>query len=182
MRILVDMDGVLADFENGFLKNWQEKYPDQTFIPLAERNIFYVSDQYPETVRSLVFSVLCAPEFFRSLEPIPGSLEALKEMKRLGHEVFICTSPLGEYQHCVLEKFEWVDEHLGPGWVSKIILTNDKTIVSADILIDDRPDIQGVAIPNWEHILYDQPYNRSGTTRRRLTWQNWQSVLLAPQA
>ena len=95
----------------------------------------------------------------------------------MGHQVFLCTSPLSEYQNCVLEKYEWVDEHLGPEWVDQIVLTRDKTIVYGDVLIDDRPQIDGAATPTWEHILYDQPYNRTETSKRRLTWANWRSVL-----
>ena len=37
MIILVDMDDVLADFDGGFLLKWREKYPDEFFIPMSER-------------------------------------------------------------------------------------------------------------------------------------------------
>jgi 5'-nucleotidase len=77
----------------------------------------------------------------------------------------------------VLEKYEWVDQHLGLAWVDRIVLTRDKTLVNGDILIDDRPQIEGAAKPTWEHVLYDQPYNRSETGKRRLTWANWRTVL-----
>jgi 5'-nucleotidase len=177
MRILVDMDGVLADFESAFLTDWQRQHPEKAFVPLDARTTFYLNEQYPQELREFVFSIYCAPKFFRQLAPIPGGAQALTEMQRLGYEVFICTSPLEIYENCVLEKFQWVDEHLGHSWIRQLVLTSDKTLVRADILIDDKPVISGVETPNWEHILYDQPYNRSDTTKRRLTWQNWKSVL-----
>lgn len=40
-------------------------------------------------------------------------------------------------------QFEWIDKHLGPEWLDKIVLTKDKTMVNGHILIDDRPNIKG---------------------------------------
>jgi 5'-nucleotidase len=177
MRLLVDMDSVLADWEKGFLEIWRELYPDRPHIPLEQRTTFSPKDQYPPEYRESIVAIQHAPGFFQSLEPIPGGLEAIQTIHDLGHEVFICTSPLSNYRHCVLEKYEWVDQHLGKEWVRRIILTKDKTLIRADCLIDDKPVIAGVDVPCWEHILYDQPYNRSETQKRRLTWQNWRSVL-----
>jgi 5'-nucleotidase len=178
MRILVDMDGVLADFEGGFLKLWKQAYPHKPYIPVENRNVFYITDQYPQEWRADIHQIFTQPNFFRNLEPIPGGREALSVMKALGLEVFICTSPLEEYRHCVLEKYEWVNEYLGPEWIEKIILTRDKTLVNADILIDDRPELPGVDTPTWEHILFEAAYNDNLPEKRRLNWQSWRSVLL----
>lgn len=104
-------------------------------------------------------------------------LEALTEMSEKSKEVFICTNPLSKYENCVLEKYRWVDDHLGKEWIKRIIVTKDKTIIRGDILIDDKPEIKGVETLSWEHIIFTQPYNLSVNSKRRLTWQNWKSVL-----
>ena len=177
MRILVDMDGVIADFDGEFIKRWRERYPDKFYVPMEKRMEFYVKDDYPEELNPLVVEILLEPSFFREIMPMEGAKEALLEMESMGHEVFICTSPLSTYKNCVLEKFEWVDQLLGPEWVKRIVLTKDKTIVKADVLIDDKPEITGVEpVPGWEHILYDRPYNRN-VNKKRLTWKTWKAVL-----
>ena len=177
MRILIDMDGVISDFDGEFLKRWRTRYPDKLYIPMEERTEFYVKTQYPEELKPLVAEILLEPGFFREMMPMDGAKEALLEMESMGLEVFICTSPLSTYKNCVLEKFEWVDQFLGPEWVKRIILTKDKTLVKGDYLIDDKPEITGVdALPVWEHIVYDRPYNK-GANKRRLTWENWKGVL-----
>jgi 5'-nucleotidase len=110
--------------------------------------------------------------------PVPGAKEALEEMQARGFEVFICSSPLDTYNNCVLEKYEWIEKVLGPTWVKQIILTKDKTIIKGDFLIDDKPLITGVQDPpEWEHIVFDRPYNR-GANRRRITWNNWREVIV----
>ena len=176
MRILVDMDGVIADFDGEFIKRWRERYPDQFYIPMHERTLFYVKDQYPQEVHPQLLEILQEPGFFREMMPMPGAREALSEMNTLGLEVFLCTSPFSPYQNCVLEKYQWVENYLGARWTDRIILTKDKTLVRGDILIDDKPHITGADVPTWEHILYDRPYNK-GVDKRRLTWENWKDVL-----
>lgn len=178
MRILIDMDGVIADFDSEFLRRWRERYPDKFYVPLAERTTFYVKEQYPDELKPLASEIIWEPGFFRDMMPVDGGREALFEMNKMGFEVYICTSPLSTYKNCVLEKFEWVDKVLGSQWVDRILLTKDKTLIKADYLIDDKPNITGVEdMPSWEHIVYDCPYNR-GVNKRRITWENWKDVLV----
>jgi 5'-nucleotidase len=179
MRVLIDMDGVIADFERGFLERWKHKHPDKPYVPLEQRNTFFILQQYPPEFRDLIREVFRTPGFFRDLPAIPGGAEALVDMAANGIEVFICTTPFRDYRNCVLEKYEWVDRHLGGKWVERIILTPDKTIVDADYLIDDKPTITGGANPRWTHILYDDARNRSEAGRKRLTWDSWKPVMLA---
>lgn len=172
------MDGVIADFDSEFLRRWRERYPDKFYVPLAERTTFYVKEQYPDELKPLASEIIWEPGFFRDMMPVDGGREALFEMNKMGFEVFICTSPLSTYKNCVLEKFEWVDKVLGSQWVDRLLLTKDKTLIKADYLIDDKPNITGVEdMPSWEHIVYDCPYNR-GVNKRRITWENWKDVLV----
>lgn len=181
MRILVDMDGVVTDFDGEFLQRWRKHHPEKFYIPIEERTLFYVKDQYPDELKPLVQDILLESTFFSEMLPMPGAKEALEEMVARGYEVFICSSPLSTYGNCVLEKYKWVEEFLGPAWVKRIILTKDKTIVKADYLIDDKPEVTGAEKnPGWEHILYDRPYNR-GINKKRITWENWKEILLSSQ-
>jgi 5'-nucleotidase len=180
VRILVDMDGVLSDYEGGFLRRWRDEYPDAPFVRLSDRTTFYIADQYGEDARPLVRRIVLEPGFISGLQPIHGSVSALNAMDLAGFEVYICSSPLSEYRNCVSEKYEWIEKHLGGSWVDRMIVTKDKTLIKADILIDDKPSVCGVEDPPpWEHIVYDQPYNRQEVGKRRLTWNTWEAVLMA---
>ncbi|MGH0147215.1 UNVERIFIED_CONTAM: hypothetical protein FKN15_052797 [Acipenser sinensis] len=108
VRVLVDMDGVLADFEGALLRKYRERYPREAFIELSERRGFLARDQYRQISPELgpkLSSVYESPGFFLDLKPIPGAIEAMKEMSNLRNtEVFLCTSPILQYEHCVQEK------------------------------------------------------------------------------
>jgi 5'-nucleotidase len=181
MHILVDMDGVLADFEGHFLALWREAHPDEPYIPPEERTSFWLVEQYPEELHQRMWDIMLAPGFFAEIPPVPGGLEAVGEMLTLGHEVHICSSPLLGNPTCASDKYAWIERHLDRDWAARLILSSDKTIVEGDVLIDDRPDPEagGARTPTWTHIVFDHPYNRSVPEKPRLDWGNWKEILFS---
>ncbi|XP_055992707.1 5'(3')-deoxyribonucleotidase, mitochondrial [Sorex fumeus] len=181
------MDGVLADFEGGFLRKFRARFPELPYIALEDRRGFWLSEQYGRLRPGLsekAMSIWQSENFFLDLDPLPGAIEAVKEMASLENtHVLICTSPIKMYKYCPYEKYAWVEKHLGTDFLEHIVLTHDKTVVSADLLIDDRPDITGAEPhPSWEHILFTACHNRHvqlQPPRRRLqSWaDDWRAIL-----
>ncbi|XP_027480360.1 5'(3')-deoxyribonucleotidase, cytosolic type isoform X2 [Zalophus californianus] len=145
VRVLVDMDGVLADFEAGLLRGFRRRFPGEPHVTLEERRGFLAREQY------------------RALRP------------DLAHGGLHLLQPSAEYR--------WVENHLGPQFVERIILTRDKTMVLGDLLIDDKDTIRGQEeTPSWEHILFTCCHNQHlalcPTRRRLLSWSdNWREII-----
>ncbi len=176
--ILIDQDGVLADFEQGVNLAYQAKF-GSPLPPLSHgRQNFYLADDYPKYKEALR-QIYTTQGFFENLPPIDGAIDALQTLLNAGKDVRICTAPISEYRHCVAEKFAWVEKHLGSEWTQRIILTKDKTWVRGDVIIDDKPVITGSLIPTWEHWHYLQPYNKN-LPNKKIVWSDkvsWAGLL-----
>ena len=62
----------------------------------------------------------------KGLPEIKNAVQAMHDMKNMGFDVYICTSPIIQSQYCAQEKLNWICKHLGPNWVEKVIITTDK--------------------------------------------------------
>ena len=177
MLLLVDQDNVLADFTRVIYTEMCARGHRELAPPPAKQSTYPLEDHYPPELLGELKAIYSAEGFFRSLPPIEGAVQAVKEMVSEGIDVRICTHPIQAYRNCVGEKYEWVERHLGAAFTTRMILTRDKTIVTADGLIDDNPDITGSRTPIWRHIVFDQPYNRAVAGLRLKGWNNWRAVL-----
>ncbi|CAE7296152.1 unnamed protein product [Symbiodinium natans] len=171
--ILIDMDGVLVDWDKGFLKAWADR-------TVVDRSHYEMEKCVPPERFGEAVELFCSEGFFRNLPEMPDGVASLKEMVSKGFEVLICTAPFAKSRYCAQEKWEWVREHLGDEWLLRMVITQDKTTVRGDVLIDDKPKITGSQIPLWKQVVFDAQYNRNVEMdgRRRLcAWKDWEKVL-----
>jgi len=172
--VLVDMDGVLVDWDAGFSKAWGGR------SPIDRTKSYSMEACVPDSFRDEAMRLYHSEGFFRGLPEMAGGCAALKALAAKGFRVFLCTAPVLSSTFCAQDKFEWVRAHLGPEWMSRIIMTTDKTTVRGDVLIDDKPKITGAHHPVWKQLLFDAPYNRNITDRPRLTqWGEVETMLEA---
>ena len=173
--ILIDQDGVLADYTKKLLEETAREFPQLPVISARDSLHFNTEQQFPREYGERIDALSLREGFILGLEPIEGALVGINTLLEMGHDVRICTSPKKTFNPCVLEKFAWVEKYLGQKWVERMILTRDKTLVHGDILIDDKPKISGVHSPSWQHIIYDQAYNQDAQGER-CTWRDYMKL------
>lgn len=171
--VLVDMDGVLADFDTAFHETVREQYPNvQMLDPLPDPPSFYASQYYSGEHQSGLRTISNAEHFFARLPVMPGALEGWQRIMDEGFRPQICSSPIRSNPYSKLEKLGWLEEHMAPvfgSWVVETaIITSDKFQYGGVALIDDRPDMPHADIAPWQHVLFDQPCNRHVETDLRL--------------
>lgn len=179
MRILVDMDGVIADWGGAYNASLDEFGDDAANIPRhQQQTTFDLHAGRTKREIAIIGAVMVEPGFYSRLEPITGAKSALKQMVKDGHDVRIVTSPWASNPTCASDKLNWIVDHYGSHWGPRVIITADKTLVHGDLLIDDKPEIKGDHAPTWEHVIFDQPYNQHVADKRRmLDWGDWQSTV-----
>lgn len=158
IRILVDCDGPLSDFEGSALdlveRETGKRYDrDQltswdTFGCLGLTNFYALMRADVET-----------NGFCLRMKEVPGSAPALKFMNEIG-EVFVVTASFDAY-NWDLDRRMWLNTKFG---IDKehIIQTSAKHVVDGDLFIDDRPEniVSWIeAHPKGYALLWDLPHN-----------------------
>lgn len=168
-RILVDLDGVIADWGAEYDSMLDSFGEEAAGIPRhADQRTFNLNEGRTAREKVIIHSIMCEPGFYSRLTLLPGARNALHEMRDAGHDVRIVTSPFISNPTCASDKLNWIMDRLGQSWAQRTIITTDKTLVRGNYLIDDRPVIIGAASPMWDHVVLTQPYNLHITDKLRL--------------
>lgn len=177
MRILVDADGVIANWGD----EWDRHAAERLHLGLKltkDQKDFNLRKGLDDAGARAVQEIMDRPDFYRVLKPMEGAQEALHRLAK-EHEVFIVTAPWISNPTCASDKIEWVKQHIGPEWGERVVIAKDKSIVSGDILIDDRPDVLNAHRANWTQVFYTQPYNAHMKGPRIHSWvgDEWLEVI-----
>jgi len=170
--ILVDMDGVLADFDqhywNEAVRVWKQvragSGPLSPFdiSALNQQAHRYLSDHVTDKdCESAVRSLVETEGWFEALPPIDGARSGLNRLSKAA-DVWIVTKPLEKNPTCRDEKARWLTKHMGDGWDRRLILTPDKSLIRGDVLLDDAIKPEWVPAADWEPVVYAHPWNTNG--------------------
>ncbi len=169
-RIAVDMDGVIADITEQFFlydeKDFGKRKLLEEVMGIKELEAFPHSRKY-----------VYRKGFFRTAPVVKDSREIVSELNKL-YEVFI-VSAATEFPQSLSEKQEWLNEHFPFIQWQQIVFCGLKTIIDADIMIDDH-------FKNLDHftgstLLFSQPHNlhqNEGRHKRVHSWKEIASHLL----
>lgn len=162
MRILLDCDGVLADFVGGFLKTLRDiDGVPRTHEDVTQYAIEEALGLTPETTAS-VHAQISQRGWCLGLQPIIGALEGVKALREAGHDLVVVTAPWPKHETWHWERLRWLEEL---GFEEKsVVFTKRKELVTGDLLLEDNPKILNRWMQSHANqrtgILFDQPYNR----------------------
>jgi len=173
LRIAIDMDDVLAD---SALKAVEAFNKEHGFGPSKEeiqgkhlRET--VSAEYGDKIVSYFFK----RGFLRDVPVIEHSQEVVKKLYEK-HEVFIVSAAM-EMPYSLEDKFFWLEEHFPFIHWQRIVFCGDKSIINADILIDDRS--HNFRNFNGRPLLFTAHHNTTLEGFERVnTWKEVESLLL----
>ena len=180
--VLVDMDGVMADFDSAALIN----VPTDKIV---EKSEFYVAKDYPAELRQTIEATYNSIGFLENIPPMPGLFEAWQTMIDNGFEPRVASAPLSSNPSAIEGKIKWLDQHMvpefGPGVVEDAIIDKNKWKYDGLALIDDRQDVErgpnGETQATWQHILFGWEHRATvplaATAFRLLRWNDTKHLL-----
>lgn len=160
MRIVLDVDGVLANFVGSALEIINALSGDQFW----EGNVtmWNMEALLPPELRPAFFWHVEQPGFVERMEPLRGETHVARELMRRGHDVVFATSPWKTSPHWEQERRSWLAREFGRN--VEVHSVADKSPVSGDVFVDDKPiHVQQwqAANPTGRAFLFDATYNRA---------------------
>jgi len=179
MIILLDVDGVLADFVGASLSrlagrfgrfHTREQITEWDFSSLP--GFAEVASDFWESTKE--------PGFCASIEPYPEARAGVDLLRAIpGVSVEFLTSPMHGCPTWTHERDLWLEKHFGAHH-HEVMHVRKKERVRGDILVDDKTDhidAWSLANPKGIPILWAQPYN-AGHVK---TWTEVESIARALQ-
>jgi 5'-nucleotidase len=157
MRILIDMDEVMADAISRFLE-WYERDFDIRYTK-EQLTGTKLSEVVPEEHRAAVKSYPHQKGFFKDLPLIPNSREVIEELYNR-YDIYVASAAM-EFKYSLPEKFDWLEEHFPFIHWRRRIFCGDKHLLQADVLIDDH-DFNLSVFPG-RAIMFTAPHNVNDT-------------------
>lgn len=176
MRVLVDMDEVVAGWGLGY-----DRYAEEFGLaaeggqPYGTLSTWNLKGKLTEAGIKIHDRIMELEGFYRDLPVIEGAQDAIANLMRSGHSVHFVSTPYLSNPTCASDKLAWVEEHFGKEMMRRTILATDKTLVNGDVLIDDRPEILGEAIPTWKHLCFGT-YGYCETTASERVKDWWEAL------
>ncbi len=165
MLILCDIDGVCCDFVKIILEKYNKEFND---CKKHEDIVEYDMTKILKCGKHLV--KYFTKDLYDNMPQIQGSLNAINEIKKMGHRVVYVTSFTKELAGV---KFDWLRNNGYLTSVNDYIEAKDKSLINGDILIDDC--LENVLNYPKYAILFDSPWNRNEWITSRC--KGWEEVL-----
>ena len=164
-RLIVDMDGVLADACAQFITyDERDTRRRKTLAEITGKPELEIFERANEYVRM--------PRFFRTAPVIAGSQAVLERLNR-HYELFI-VSAATEFPQSLAEKVEWLEEHFPFVPWQRIVLCGSKQIVRGDIMIDDH--FKNLDFFEGRRLLFTQPHNQGHHERGHERVNSWEEI------
>lgn len=172
----IDMDGVVYDFVDAMREAFDYRYGqamlgrgEATPTSWPDPTRWSVWNEWPIT-RDDFYEVLYAEvldgHLFRRGNAIDGAIDGIGALKELGYHVRIVTSKTF-HDRRVTEKarigtLRWLYDHDVPyDTITFTDVTAGKAGIRADVVVDDKPKVEGWLQPQAANVLFDQPWNRT---------------------
>lgn len=134
--VLIDMDNTLADLAGTWLHRWGTA--SSSPLSLSAIRSYRIPRCVPKEAAHHFAATIQDPEFFRTLPPLPGAIEAVSTWLDIGIPCRIVTDAPSEA--IAQAKAEWLNQYFPDRRLAATMVnTAEKWRIEGAVLIDDAP-------------------------------------------
>ena len=164
LTIAIDMDDVLADLVPKWLSVYNKEWDDN----LVKEDLLEwdITKFVKPECRDKVYEIIMRDGFYADLDIISGAQEGVNALQEMGYNICIASaSPKPAYT----DKHNWIKKHFPTINTDNIIFTKNKSLVKADLLLDDG--IHNLESFTGFKVLFATPWNQ--TEERFIRVSGW---------
>ncbi len=159
MRLGIDLDGVVADFNSGWMRRYNEQFGTEldpsmvtTWNAMLGLTRFASMQEFWSWAHGSD-----GPSIFRDLPVFPDAVPALRRLS-VDHDIVILTT---KPRWAIHDTFAWIAEHRVP--TREVHMITRKWEVDCDVYLDDAPHLLPrlvVSRPNATIARFVRPWNQ----------------------
>lgn len=181
LRLGIDLDGVVADFNAGWIPLYNERFGAGLAVEdVVAWNSPVNLTHFTSMSQFWRWSATAGngASIFRILDPFPGAIETLDRLARRHHVVIVTTKPA----FAIHDTYAWLAEHRVP--TTEVHIVDDKTTVSCDVYLEDADhnlDDLRASHPDAVVCRFVRPWNRSHDGVVDISaWRDFERLLDVP--
>lgn len=175
MRILLDMDQILAKWTERVVEWWNED--NGTALTPDDIHGWNVGEWLGPGGVYFVRSCCRYPEFYRDLEPVEGAIQGVRKLIDDGHDVQIATAVPRAAPMAYVGKVEWIRRQMPFFDLVNLVAIHRKDTLAGDILFDDGAhNIEDFAKTGRMTVMLEKAWNagvRVEPTKRVKHWNEF---------
>lgn len=176
-RLLLDVDGIVADFVGAAVKVMSEKSGRRiSSDDVVHWEVTSVLDDH--AVREACKEEFNKAGFCSAFEVYDGAQAAVRRLQELT-ELFFVTAPMRSSPTWMPERVSWLERHFAVDH-RHVVFASKKHIISGDFMVDDAPGNIApwlASNPGSVGLLWDRPYNRGPDAAGMARVSSWDDVL-----
>ena len=169
MKILIDVDNIIGNLCDAVISVYNEDSGDS----LCSKNITsyyienFVKPQYKDNFKHYFLD----KRVWKRMKYVDGCREYIAKLFNDGHDIYFCTKTemknVPKKESYLQRTFPYINIR------KKLIVCSDKTMIRADVLIDDCLDNFGGQDYS---IVLDYPWNRNNVKDNIIRAENWEEI------
>lgn len=175
MIIICDIDNICNNLTEKTLEIYNSRSDKN--IQITELTSYSFADCLSKEDANAIIALFKEKKLWNSLSPIAGAVNGLKALIKQGHQIYLATAtdPIN-----FAWKVEWMKKNFSFINADNIIRIMDKSLIKADVIIDDHLDN---LVNNTAHrICLDYPWNRD--EKKDFVYDihrahNWKEIIVA---